>query len=446
MNNKDNLQNAFKKAFEEHQEPLFQAQWDRLENSLANKKSKKRIFPWIFITILVSLASIGAGYWYANSPKSNNNNNELISQNSTLENNSTNSIDLNKNNNNSNNINPQNQNNEQKQNSDNQSKKSVKNSSQKNIDEKKEHKTKKQQRKIKPIKELSAPSKPETPTNPYNPELNLPIVDIDFNQLQLVGLKKTKVNLIFEEFEFLKIKPIVKNCFKTEKFAIGFSTGYSRAFYSNISFSNPNKTHEDAETVFKAKNKNTSTIFAQFFADVSLSKKIKMSLNSGIQYWEIQSREDIKYYHTKIPFRNIDGSIIGYINKDKDSSQIFENKSLNKTNIISVPFGLSYFKPINCKSELQLKGGIIFNQSISAKGITFAIDNTENVNFKETINKKMTLGFLTGLTYYRNINKNIWFGLGMQYQQNKMSFKELYNDVNSKLNTISFSFNIKRKF
>jgi hypothetical protein len=441
MNNKDNLQNAFKKAFEDHQEPLFQAQWDRLESSLANKKPKRRFFPWFIITILVSIASIGAGYWYAISQKNNKNNNELISQNSTLENNSTNSIDLNKNN--SNNLNNHNLNNEQKLNIDSQSKKNVKKSFQKSFEAKKDDKLKNHK---KSKKEDPIPSNSETPSNINNPEPNLPIVDNDYYQLQLIGLKKTKVNLKFEEFETLKTNPIVKNCFKTEKFAIGFSTGYSRAFYSNISFSNPNKTHVDAKSVFKEKNKNTSSIFAQLFADFSLSKRIKLSLNSGVQYWEIISKENIKYYHTNIPFRNIDGSIIGYINKQKDSSQVFENNSINKTNIISIPFGLSYFKPINCKSELQIKGGIIFNQSISAKGVTFAIDNTENVNFSETINKKMTLGFLTGMTYYRNINKNIWLGIGLQYQQNKMSFKELYNDVNSKLNTISISFNIKRKF
>lgn len=459
MNNKDNLQNAFKKAFEEHQEPLFQAQWDRLENSLANKKQKRRIIPWIFISILVSVASLGAGYWYAQSKQNNKMNTELLSQNSKQNNLSTDTKELE----NKNTIN-------KNKTIENNTEKNI-NQTQKAINTKSKNSSSKQQSK----RETDANNNLNRTSNDLNNNLNSnsdgliknsnvnsngsinhqnpnasntqnQTIEFETLTLQRVGLRKLNIAFIFDEYEPLKTKPIVRSCIKNEKFALGLSTGYSRAFYGNPSFSNPNKTHLEAKSVFKEKNKNTSTFFAQMFADLSLSKRIKLSLNSGVQYWEIQTRENIKYYHTNIPFRDIDGSIISYINIGQDTAQVFENKSLNKTNVISIPFGLSYFKPINCKTELQIKGGIIFNQYISAKGVTFALDNTENVDFSNTINKKMTLGFITGLTYFKAIGNNVWLGAGLQYQQNKMNFKEQYNDVSSNLNTFSFSFNIKRKF
>ena len=51
MNSKDNLQRALKKAFEDHKEPLHEAQWDRLSAVLDKEKpNKKRFLPWFFIS------------------------------------------------------------------------------------------------------------------------------------------------------------------------------------------------------------------------------------------------------------------------------------------------------------------------------------------------------------------------------------------------------------
>ena len=84
MNNKDNLQNAFEKAFEEHQAPLNQAQWDRLDAALLRKKNKRRFLPWIFTLIAVTIFSVGFGYWLGNKSVKNENSNQQISSNHNI--------------------------------------------------------------------------------------------------------------------------------------------------------------------------------------------------------------------------------------------------------------------------------------------------------------------------------------------------------------------------
>ena len=58
MNNKDNLQESFKKAFENHNEPLLNHQWERLNLDLKNQK-KKSIFSFWNISIALGLIFLG---------------------------------------------------------------------------------------------------------------------------------------------------------------------------------------------------------------------------------------------------------------------------------------------------------------------------------------------------------------------------------------------------
>jgi len=64
MNSKDNLQRALKKAFEDHKEPLHEAQWDRLSAELDQDKRKKRRFlPWFFFTFGALLLAVAIGFY-----------------------------------------------------------------------------------------------------------------------------------------------------------------------------------------------------------------------------------------------------------------------------------------------------------------------------------------------------------------------------------------------
>lgn len=64
MNSKDNLQRALKKAFEDHKEPLHEAQWDRLSAVLDKEKpNKKRFLPWFFISFGALLLAVAIGYY-----------------------------------------------------------------------------------------------------------------------------------------------------------------------------------------------------------------------------------------------------------------------------------------------------------------------------------------------------------------------------------------------
>ncbi len=70
MNSKDNLQRALKKAFEDHKEPLHEAQWDRLSAVLDKEKpNKKRFLPWFFISFGALLLAVAIGFYMGqNSP------------------------------------------------------------------------------------------------------------------------------------------------------------------------------------------------------------------------------------------------------------------------------------------------------------------------------------------------------------------------------------------
>ncbi len=56
MNTKNNLHNALNKAFENHVEPLNEAQWRRLEGAIIQKK-KRRFFPFFLLFLAISFTA-----------------------------------------------------------------------------------------------------------------------------------------------------------------------------------------------------------------------------------------------------------------------------------------------------------------------------------------------------------------------------------------------------
>lgn len=64
MNKNDKLQNSFKKAFEDHQEPLHQAQWERLDRAL-DEKPLTRKWKWFYLLGVFCLTALSfmTGYF-----------------------------------------------------------------------------------------------------------------------------------------------------------------------------------------------------------------------------------------------------------------------------------------------------------------------------------------------------------------------------------------------
>ena len=57
MSTKNNLQDALKNAFENHEVPLKEAQWERLEGVLLSNKPKRILFPFMFTFFLVCITA-----------------------------------------------------------------------------------------------------------------------------------------------------------------------------------------------------------------------------------------------------------------------------------------------------------------------------------------------------------------------------------------------------
>jgi hypothetical protein len=72
MNNKDNLKESLKKAFESYNEPLLQHQWERLNLDLKNQKKKSHLTLGnvVIVAVLLFLGSVIGFYFKQNTSNS----------------------------------------------------------------------------------------------------------------------------------------------------------------------------------------------------------------------------------------------------------------------------------------------------------------------------------------------------------------------------------------
>ena len=187
-------------------------------------------------------------------------------------------------------------------------------------------------------------------------------------------------------------------------------------------------------------------LFFNLFFDFKLIKNINLSINSGVQYRELRTQENVNYELKEIVFRNVDGSIETYLTDTSKNPLTFTNTSIKSAKYISIPLAAYYTIPFLGKNELQLNGGIIANKLINASGTTFSINEGTNVNYKDKLSKKLTFGYIAGINYYRNIYRPIWLGIGYQIQQNQLQLSTEYGYIRSRINITNYTFNIKYKF
>lgn len=475
MNNKDNLQKAFEKAFEEHQEPLHQAQWDRLDAALDRKKSKFRFLPWLFSIIAVAVLAVSLGYWLGNAnndkdiainkthetrvaqksqlatsdiiTKEQNNSstdnkklttdiNSEINQNKTITHNQTQLPTQTRFNdlkpratkytkNKTVNIDNSNGNQFAGNSSDDYNQKDKLETSEINEQSTAENSLPKINNNTKDKKESN--------------EVDAKTINSD-SALSAVETKDTTINNKTKEQN--PPPPPHKNSW----FALGLSSGISNAIYKNTEFTNPENMHKDTRQLYDDNTKETSSLFFNLFFDFKLIKNINLSINSGIQYRELKTEENVNYRLTEIAFRDTNGSINFYITDTSKNPLPFNNTSIKSAKYISIPLTANYTFPFLGKNELQLNGGIIANKLINASGTTFSINEGTNVNYKDKLSKKLTFGYIAGINYYRNIYKPIWLGIGYQVQQNQLQLSTEYGYIRSRINITNYTFNIKYKF
>lgn len=461
MNKKDNLQDAFKKAFEEHQEPLLNHQWDKIDKELSGKRSKYRLFVWGTSVVLFFVAFAG-GVYYVNNPEA------ILLEQETIQHDSENQTkSFNKHSKFGEIAQPLNVE------TDNQHLKHVaKEVEESNVTAKtgKQYianefgKTAYKQPVV--LDEISVGDKKiselvETAVRNNNNDFaqdseskDSILQFINPNTVTAAHAKDTLVDLVDNIQKNDTVAPVVtlapnSTVDKQRKFAFGLSGGYSHIRVNNIKFENPNNMHFDTKKVFEKGVEKTSTFYFQLLFEYKIFKNIALSINTGTQYREITAEENIEYKLNYIPFRNSDGSISpgNYIFvPDTANPTVYRNRSVKTAKLLSVPLALNYVLPFQSKNELQFHAGIVFNKLLTAKGSMFSVNDFKAVAFKETMDKKVSIGYLAGLCYYRNIHKTFWLGAGYQLQNNKLKFHTNFGSINAKASINNLQINLKYKF
>ncbi|NUM31949.1 MAG: hypothetical protein HUU47_06460 [Bacteroidetes bacterium] len=461
MSKQNNLQNSLKRAFDDFEAPLKEAQWQRLEGELGglNKTKKWRFFPYYFIAVLLLLVgsgilsyfiiyknnnfdsskySINKNYKFESQQNSSNENltKQQIDKNKNLFETQKGSIDLNSK------LNAHNSDTSFKQ----RNKVLLKNN--KNIilsevnkidDEKNETKHSKENEKIE-VKDTNIAITNDTL--------------IDNEDIVITDDSKNEGKSEFDKTEDLKnkkqdstqiVKPReIKNKSKA-KYVLSLSTGYSNMNVKVTSIENISKVHKDTRKIFEMSNQNTKTLFINFGFDCNVFKGFNVGLNTGFQYLHISQPVNFEYRMFEIPFYDIDRNIIGYIRKDSATADLFKSTTTNKTSFIKIPLRFNYSIPLNLKNEVLITAGTNISTVISARGNVISINEGKVKPLSRQMYGKLNFGFLGGMQYSRKLKNNWWIGVENDWQINRELFKNGPEKIKNRLSGYNFNLILKYK-
>jgi hypothetical protein len=440
MNSKSNLQNALKNAFENHEVPLRESQWHRLEGVLVNTKPKWRIFPFIFTFLLIGITSIATYFLtlkFSLEPKQVGIEVTLPLK-TNIKNETSTSLKNNTNNKKQNNrINF----------------KTIASHSLLNVDKKVKIKS--------GIKNI--PSTPEETKKSILIAENTKTLedeDIASAENEINNLKQSN-NDIFETedvIEPLNIKPEITNPDgdprdkekgtkhpKPSRMAVSASAGYSKMNIKIKDIENENKLHKDTRSLFDQCNKNSKTFFFNLGFDYSLMPGLNVGLNTGVQYLRITNPVNINYRITEVPFSNIDGTIFGYYTADSANAVELSTTATNTTNYINIPLRFNYTIPINFKNEILLTAGANLMAIVGANGKDIAINESQVKPLNKNVYNQFSAGFLGGIQYSHQLKDPWWLGVETQWSSNKMSFKSGPGTLNTQLNGYRLNLILKYK-
>ncbi|MCB9252459.1 MAG: hypothetical protein H6605_08305 [Flavobacteriales bacterium] len=436
MNTKNNLDNAFKKAFEDYQVPLREAQWQRIEGAVAKNKTGKKYL--ILVAVLLISASSVLTYiltmHFSNKePKISH---EQVSASEILKNNKTNILkDIPDQINESNNL--------------------KKNDSNAAIED---------QEKISP--EVSGNN------NRYvaDPDSKMTKVeDKTENQKSLLASPSVTgisiSNLFDKDPSILSMGPeqiqettgsmnLNKPAFKKEnevkspkdsKIVLSAAAGYSNLRMNVINIENQNMLHKDTRKIFEETNKNLKTTFFNLGADFSILPGLNIGLNTGLQYVKIASPVNTSYTMNEVPFYDINRTIIGYYNVDSTNATEFNLNQTNTTSFINIPLRLNYVLPINLKSELLITAGANFAAISQASGKTISLSRSEIRELSQSDFNKFSMGFLGGLQYSHKLVDNWWLGFESQILSNTIKYQSGPGSINASLSGYKLNLILKYK-
>jgi len=443
MSTKNNLQDALKNAFENHEVPLKEAQWERLEGVLLSNKPKRILFPFMFTFFLVCIT---AGLTYFLTLNYGMKSQESISESRNQSPSSPSLPDQNTNTSNS---------------ASNETTLLLNKTDLKNSKVAFSNSglfTKVINSSIDKITKVINSVTLDSDKNESELEKDIPNTNeeteapILFSEESIEPIQETiqekEIDLVFDANDSANDKnddnPLLMPYKPFSKFVLSFSAGYSNMNHKITEIENNQNLHKDSRMLFDQSNQNPNIFFINFGIDYNLFPGLNIGLNSGIQYLQINNPVNIKYKLNEIPLRDQD-KIVGYIPLPDDQIKELNSNTTNTTTYINVPLRFNYTLPINIKNEVLLTGGANFSTIVSAKGKTIDVNDGEVKSLEKSRYNKLSTGFLGGVQYSHNLKNAWWLGTEAQWLSNKMNFVTGSGRINSKFQGYRVNLIIKYK-
>lgn len=492
MNKNDKLQKSLKKAFEEHHEPLHEAQWERL-NAALDEKPRRRFIPWFYaIGVIVMLfLAFATGYYFNSSNKQQPSivvneqpsiETPISSDGTTIE--------------------------KTTQKTETDTKTTANTSTNNTATPSDNSRPTTDKHKINtattnsstPIKPATKPTTSQPDNNPVTQPTNTDLATDNINnktQKAVTGIAEKPLDNISEKVaekgpestpgdnqpkgitddnNAEKIKEASDTSAKTiladansttkkanddskkkpgkkgkddsvkvrKKFAFTLASGISVDKPAISKFDKPNNMHKDSRKVFEESNSNNQSLFINLGFEWHPSRRLSLIFNSGIQYREFTAIENTNYELKEAPFRATDGSISFYI--PTSIPLVFTNYSTLKTKFVNVPLRFGYTFSLHPKHDLVPTLGANISKITGVEGNTFSLNDMEVRPLKDYISKKINVGLIAGMQYNYNIYKPLWLGLEVQWQQNVYHYNTRYGSMSGKFNTYNYNMILKYKF
>ncbi len=465
MRQDNKLNKALKNAFEGHMEPLRDEQWSRLTVELGGKKTKKRVLPWFFLSVVLAISCLGIGYWigkgwhgqtghqpatevyrgpetggspgtedaYAagkNGAESSEGRHNSSGGNGPQMHDQASSTQAGHSANDRNKRPGQNRWNASRSETD-------------ATEDGEEYGTGRHtgtdpDHEVEGIYELPEGFEPELTL------MHMPIRKFNAGAIKEDDIQAGLTGKLREERkkDWPKLGPVHYN-----RLAIGFSTGISPVKFSIAEIEHPEKVHKDLPQLFETATGRSSSFFGNLNIDIGISENFPLSISTGLQYRRISQEVDMDYTRKEIPWREPDGRIIGYF-RDTTGKVKIQHSGTNYLNFVHMPLKLAYtLTPgLRKKNEFQISGGLNFSFLAASRGKTFDLTEYKTVSLKDNIRSALNSGWSAGLRYNRHVYRSWWLGLEAQRQQNILKYDVGYGLLKSKVTISNYNLHLQYKF
>lgn len=206
---------------------------------------------------------------------------------------------------------------------------------------------------------------------------------------------------------------------------------------------NADKQHKDVGKIFaEMQGKFRSTVFQAGLVYVP-KKGPQFSVSGGIQYRQLTQTIDFNYSFREIPFKDIDGRIIGYVYDT--TGRPFNYQGVNSLRFVSVPLYLRFPVWSSENSELFVGAGVQLQGIFGAQGSYLDVNRIWMDSLTTTAFRKWSLGYTLGAGYSRWLNKRTALFGELQAMVNRQTMFTQTGNLYSRLIGLNMQAGIKIK-